>query len=342
MKKIIPVTIAACLVAVFANGEPKRECNARKHKCEKECRQPMARFGVITDIHHTNKPDIPSRKYSAALRKTASFVKTMNNLRADFIIELGDLVDLLAQDKNPIQNLTEVESLLARFDGPRFHVLGNHEFDNVARNDMLSHIENTGIPAGNTWYSFDNHGIHGVVLDADYTVAEPHRPFDLQDPADPFWNWQDAWIPQDELDWLTADLAASDYPTIVFCHQLFHRADTEDHTIKNASVVRSIFENDGQVLAVFSGHDHRGEIAFINGIHYLVLEGNVGMSLDRPEVSPTEGMHPEKDSPYSLVEITELKKLQFDGKATYRISITGNAQQYSFEDQIVIKAGNGR
>ncbi len=41
---------------------------------------------------------------------------------------------------------------------------------------------------------------------------------------------------------------------------------------------------------MFSGHDHRGEIAVRNGIHYLVLEGNVGLSLDWNTVSPTDGL----------------------------------------------------
>lgn len=58
---------------------------------------------------------------------------------------------------------------------------------------------------------------------------------------------------------------------------MLHRDNTEDHTIKNADVVRGFLETDGQVLAVFTGHDHRGEIAFRNGIHYLAVSGYFGL-----------------------------------------------------------------
>ncbi len=299
--------------------------------------KPVARFGVITDIHHTNKPDSTSRKYSGALAKTEYFVNTMNRSRADFIIELGDLVDMLVEGKDPLQNLDEVESILRRFRGPKYHVLGNHEFDNVEREVLLANIENTSIPPGQTYYSFDHNGIHGVVLDADYTVEPPHRPFDLQTPDTAFWNWRDAWIPQEQLDWLEADLAASDLPTVVFTHQVLHRDGTEDHTIKNADAVRSILEKDGQVLAVFSGHDHRGEVAVRNGIHYFVLEGNVGMSLDWSEVSSTDGLHPVKHNPFTLVTITEAFRGELNGLKTYYITLKGHAQQYSYSDEVQIQ-----
>jgi alkaline phosphatase len=338
MKKALMLIFTLVLVADLVGAKTDNDSNYKAGKgawCKDET---IARFGVITDIHHTNKPDIPSRKYSAALKKTKRFVSTMNKVKADFIVELGDYVDTLVDDKDPIQNLDEVESIYKRFRGPRYHVLGNHDFDNVSRADFLDFIGNTGIPAEATYYSFDRNGIHCIVLDADYTVAEPHLPFDLQDPTNPFWNWKDAWVPQEELDWLETDLASANRPTVVFTHQVMHRDNTEDHTIKNADVVRGILEDDGQVVAVFSGHDHRGEIAVRNGIHYFVLEGNVGVSLDWAEVSPTEGVHPRKDSPYTFVEIKENKNKSFNEMKTYEISLIGNAQQYSYEDQVQIVA----
>jgi alkaline phosphatase len=336
MKRILSAAFALLLWAgpagAWSAGRPGEGAD-----CPRAHGKPIARFGVITDIHHTNKPDTADRKYSAGLSKTEHFVRTMNRERVDFVIELGDFVDKLVNDKDPVQNLREVEAAFTSFRGPHYHVLGNHEFDNVTRSDLLSLIHNTGIPAGRTYYSFDLNGIHCVVLDADYTVAEPHRPFDMQTASDSFWVWQDAWIPQEELDWLAGDLARSDLPTVVFTHQLLHRDSMEDHTIKNADVVRGILEADGQVLAVFSGHDHRGEIAFRNGIHYLVLEGNVGMSRDWSILSPTGGLDPREDSPFTLVEIRELRSGAFKGLQTYQVSLSGNAQQYSFTDEVVAR-----
>ena len=294
----------------------------------------IARFGVITDIHYSNKLDTKSRKFSAALPKTDYFVKTMERLKADFIIELGDFVEKLSDDKDPVQNLEEIENVYASFNGPFYHVLGNHEFDDLKRSELLSHLNNTGIPTVKTYYSFDRNGIHCIVLDGDYTVLEPHQPFDAQTEDNAFWYWKEAWIPQEELDWLTADLADSQLPTLVFTHQLLHRNNKEDHTVKNANVVREILESDGQVIAVFSGHDHRGEVSIVNNIHYFVLEGNVGMSRDWSMVSATNGLDAGQDSPFTFVKISELREWDFDGVRTYQIHLKGNGPHYSYVDRV--------
>jgi hypothetical protein len=60
------------------------------------------------------------------------------------------------------------------------------------------------------------------------------------------------------------------------------------------------------------------------------------MSLDWSLVSPTEGLDPRKDSPFTYVEIQEKQGQTFNGMKTYQIELTGNAQQYSFEDQVQI------
>lgn len=54
------------------------------------------------------------------------------------------------------------------------------------------------------------------------------------------------------------------------------------------------------------------------------------------EADPTEGYDPIADCPFTLVEIEEVET--FEGIGTYRLKLTGNAQQYSYEDlaQIVM------
>ncbi len=286
----------------------------------------LAKFGVITDVHHTDKVNTTSRIYSAGMQKASHFIREMVKDDADFVIELGDLVDTLNKDngKDPVINLKEIEEILKSYPGPSYHVLGNHEFDNLTRDQFLSNVDNTGIEKGKTYYSFNSNGVHYIVIDADYTVAEPHRAFDMNTKEDTFWDWKDAWIPQDELDWLKQDLAASNLPTVIFSHHVIHRDNTENHTIKNADVLRSIFEQDGDVIAAFAGHDHSGEYKNINGINYFVLKGNVGFSQEWPEYSETGGADKIKDSQYAFVEINK------DLNGEYRISIKGNGYQDNY------------
>ncbi|WP_161629890.1 metallophosphoesterase [Desulfogranum japonicum] len=288
---------------------------------------PLVRFGIITDMHHTNKPDTATRKYSASLDKGHIFIKTMEADKAKFIVELGDFVDTLAEQKDPQQNLQELEKQFTSFSGPAYHVLGNHEFDNVTRELFLSSITNQGIDKGQTYYSWDAGGVHFIVLDAGYTNTAPHRAFDMNTPEDTFWTWKDAFIPEQETEWLKNDLKASNLPTIVFTHQTMDRVDEQDHNIKNASQIRKIFEDDGQVLAVFSGHDHQGGYSNIKGIHYIVLHGNVGVSDTRSwlETSSSDGYDKKADNQFSLIEVSNGNPSQ------YTVTIHGYGRQPSYE-----------
>jgi len=83
-------------------------------------------------------------------------------------------------------------------------------------------------------------------------------------------------IPDEELDWLRADLAGTDKPTIVCVHQ---RLDVDvDFLSGNApeimdnKAVQKVLEDSGVVIAVFQGHDHENAYTMINGIHYIEFD----------------------------------------------------------------------
>lgn len=295
----------------------------------------IGKFGLVADIHHTNKANSSTRFYSAALDKTSHMVSVMNNEGVEFAAELGDYVDTLAPGIDPLANLAAVENIYTSINAPVYHVLGNHDFDNLTREQFLPNITNgtadSKIDWQKTYYSFDTDNLHCVVLDADYTVDAPHRPFDLKtdDNGDgsisgdeAWWNWKDAWVPQEELDWLAQDLAASSKPTIVLTHQtLYEEANAGSYAIdlmvKNADAVRSVLEADGDVIAVFSGHHHAGGFQEINGIGHFILEGNVEMGTD-----------PVADNQFSIVEIFE------EAGGTYRIELTGHGHQDSYSQVV--------
>lgn len=266
----------------------------------------ISEFGLITDIHFTDKADSETRKYSAAMDKLDVFITEMNKEKPNFVIELGDMVDTLKPETDAVANLRKIESLFKSFKGPSYHVLGNHEFDNLTRKQFLDNITNTNIPDGETYYSWTSGGVHYVVLDADYTVTPEHRPYDMKTKNDNFWTWKDAYIPDEEKEWFKNDLASTDLPVVVFTHQPLDRIDSQDHNVKNATEIRDIMEADGDVLTVISGHDHAGGYSQINGIHYIVFSGNVGVSDERSwsETSPeTNGMDKVVDNQYAHISV---------------------------------------
>jgi len=232
------------------------------------CARPAVRFGIVTDCHYADADAADARFYRESLDKLSECVARMNAERVDFLIELGDLKD---QDKRPVESRTlqylqDVEAVLQGFHGPTYHVLGNHDMDSLSKQQFLSRVENTGIDASRSYYSFDVKGLHCVVLDANYKA-------DGSDYDHGNFDWRDANIPACELDWLRHDLAMSGGPIVIFVHQLLDGTGLVH--VKDASEVRRILQASGKVLAVFQGHHHEGRYRCIEGIHYYTLKAVV-------------------------------------------------------------------
>jgi predicted phosphodiesterase len=241
------------------------------------------RFGIVTDCHYANADAAGTRFYRQSLNKLAECVELMNVEKGDFLIELGDFKD---QDRPPVEQRTlsyleAAEKVFQDFNGPTYHVLGNHDLDSISKAQFLGRVENINIDSSRSYYSFDVNGLHCVVLDANYKADGgdyDHGNFD----------WTDANIPPRELDWLKKDLASARGHAIVFTHQLLD--GTGSVYVKNAPDVRQILEASGKALAVFQGHHHAGSYNNIAGIHYYTLKALV------------EGTGPENNS-YAIADV---------------------------------------
>ena len=241
------------------------------------------RFGIVTDCHYADADTVGTRYYRDSLNKLTECVEVMNRQRVDFLVELGDFKDqnTPAVEQKTLLYLRAVESVFHKFNGPTYHVLGNHDADSLSKTQFLANIENTSINPTRTYYSFDYNGVHFIILDANYKsngADYDHGNFD----------WTDANIPPAELQWLKQDLATSHGAVIVLIHQLLD--GTGSYYVKNAAEVRQVLEQSGKVLAVFQGHHHDGGYSRIKGIHYYTLKALV------------EGPGPENNS-YVVVEV---------------------------------------
>lgn len=231
-------------------------------------RNPVTRFGIVTDSHYADIDDRGTRYYRETPEKMTECVSLMNDKEVDFVIHLGDFIN--GAPEGVMDNLRLIEDIYARFKGPRYHVLGNHDMDSISKEEFLSVIENTGIGPDKTWYSFDRYGLHFVVLDANFT--EYGTPYDSGN-----FHWTDANIPQEQLDWLDADLSSNTSPAVICTHQLLD-GDDENHYIRNSGEVRQVLETHPEVFLVFQGHQHAGQYNYISGIHYYTLIAMVEQS----------------------------------------------------------------
>lgn len=263
-------------------------------------RRPV-RFGIVTDCHYADADTVGTRFYRESLDKLAECAARMNAERVDFLVELGDLKD---QDKQPVERRTlrylhDVEAVVQTFRGPTYHVLGNHDMDSLSKQQFLTHVENTGVESGRSYYSFDVKDLHCIVLDANYKA-------DGSDYDHGHFDWTHANIPAHESDWLRQDLAASRGPVVVFIHQLLD--GTGSVYVKNAIQVRQVLQASGKVLAVFQGHHHEGSYSQIAGIHYYTIKAVV------------EG-HGQDNNSYAIAEV----------RADWTIAVTGYRKATSME-----------
>jgi alkaline phosphatase len=215
------------------------------------------KFGLITDLHHADKPPAGTRHYRETLGKLAEVAKQFEKDKPGFVVELGDLIDAADSVATEQAYLKAVNKEFSAISKDRHYVLGNHCVDTLTKEEFLD-----GVAQKKAYYSFDRGGVHFVVLDACFTSGG--KPYGRKNSK-----WNDANIPTDEVDWLKDDLKGTDKKVVVFAHQRLDVAN--DYGIKNAAEVRKVLEGSGKVLAVFQGHSHKNDYKEVGGIHYCTL-----------------------------------------------------------------------
>ena len=228
---------------------------------------PVVRFGFITDCHFAELETKPgdNRMYRESLGKLKAFVDEMNAEKVDFVVEGGDFKDRGATPAKSLEFLDAMEAAFAQFKGPRYHVLGNHDHDNLSKEEFLAHVSNGG-EAAKAYYAFARGGVKFIVLDACYSPdGTPYCRGNF--------NWKDAFLPPEEIAFLKDELASATGPCVPIVHQ---QLDAEDETcIRNAAEVRKILEDSGKVKCVIQGHCHEGGFHELNGIGYFTQAASV-------------------------------------------------------------------
>ena len=244
------------------------------------------RVGLITDLHYADKAPAGTRHYRETLTKLEQAARQFQQDEPSFVVELGDLID--AADSVDVEQryLKTINGEFSNICKERHYVLGNHCVDTLKKEEFLD-----GVEQEKSYYSFHRSGVHFIVLDSCFRAdGEPYGRKNF--------HWSDTNIPAAELQWLEADLNASDKPVIVFAHQPLDVR--KNHGVNNSAEVRRVLESSKRVIAVFQGHTHQNDYKEIGGIHYCTL------------VAMVEGSGAENNG-YSLLEIDPNGTIQLTG-----------------------------
>ena len=265
-------------------------------------RHKVVRFGICADVHKDIMHDADQR--------LKAFVSDMKENDVDFIVELGDFTQ--PQDYN-----ASFLNIWNSFEGPSFHVLGNHDMDNDTGDRYLRDYTVSYLDMPGRYYSFDREGFHFIVLDGN-------------DPKDPPQSGYARYIGTDQLEWLEQELSRTETPVVIFSHQ-----SIEDPAgVENAADVRKILEGSklasgkNKVIACFSGHHHIDYATSINGIHYIQINSmsylwmggdylQVRYSTEIDEQYPyIKYTAPYKDPLFAVVEIDTRGTIRISGHET--------------------------
>ncbi|MGW3626392.1 metallophosphoesterase [Streptomyces sp. NPDC000880] len=270
-------TAIAVMTAVFAAMMPVTAAADSENGGSAPRSNDAFSFGLIADIQYWNGPGNGTRYYADSPAKLTEAAKTINGAGVDFSVQVGDIIDRDAR------SFDEILPVWEQFEGPRYNVLGNHDFPGMYSDEVVAKLG-----MSNEYYDWTHQNWRFVVLDttdislfanapgsADYKKAEKTLAELQKQGAVNAQSWNGG-VGKRQLGWLADvldDAEAKDQRVIVFGHNPVNGENA--HNAWDAPAVRKVLESHDNVAAYFNGHDHAGRYAFENGIHYVNLKGMV-------------------------------------------------------------------
>ena len=271
-------------------------CHSNVVNQEDGHKQHIIRFGLCADVHKDVIHDADTR--------LKTFIDRMNQEKVDFIMQLGDFC-------RPYEFNQGFLDIWNQFEGPRYHVLGNHDTDGGFTREQT--LKFWG--AKDKYYSFDLDGYHFVVLDGNDKKKQGAA------------SGYPRYIGEQQAEWLKSDLRNTNFPTFIFSHQSVENAGG----VENGQAIRSILEETNreagfrQVVACFSGHHHADYYVLVEGIYYIQINSMsyewLGADYKHARFGKeTEEAHlwvsytaPYEDSLYAIVSVRSNGTIEIEG-----------------------------
>lgn len=264
----------ACAIAVLLMGAVSGYgLNAHAESAEDA---PQFSFGLVADIQYADIPASGSRHYRASLDKLRDSVETFNATDLVCVMDVGDVVD---QGRD---SFADVMPIYEELEAPLHIALGNHDFP-VSREHTLDALD-----MEESYYDLAVDGWRFIVLDGnDLSLlawpegSERHEESaamveELEEADAPNAQTWNGGLGADQLAWLedTLDAAAeADEKVMLFGH--FPVYPSGAHNLWNDEELVSLIEQHPHVVAYFNGHNHAGNYAQREGVHYVTLNGMV-------------------------------------------------------------------
>jgi Icc protein len=247
--------IAATIFILFISG-----CNRNKPSGE------AFSFVFMTDIHLT-----PERN---AVEGFTQAIRSVNNLKPDFVITGGDLImDALGQRYSRADSLYDLYlNTVKEFKMVVHNTMGNHEIYGIYSKSGADHSNPEfgekmfEKRIGESYYSFEHKGWKFMILNS------------IEDTGNDSYVGK---IDNSQIEWIKTELSKTDKltPIVISTHIPFITANTQKYegttvandssnVIYNGKEVLDLFR-DHNLKLVLQGHLHTVEDINIDGIHFI-------------------------------------------------------------------------
>lgn len=174
------------------------------------------------------------------------------------MILMGDLVNGISE-LHTQRLLREVSVICEAFKERTYYMHGNHDLDFMSKAQFFNAVGRAGDPS---CFHFKIGGHQIFCIDGSFSLDG--TAYECGN-----FEWQEAFVPAEQLDWLQGQLDESVLPAIVISHQ---RIDSEcTHAVRNHAAVQNVISTSDKVLAVFQGHNHEEDLQKIENVPYYTL-----------------------------------------------------------------------
>ncbi len=208
-------------------------------EAERETATRPIRFAVLGDRTGGHQPGVHGQ-----------VLEEIERMKPDFVVGVGDMIEGYSNDTTAVKaEWREYMGLLEALSMPIYLTPGNHDIWDSTSEDLYRRL------AGEPYYSFDVEDLHFIILDNS--------------------RWLEAGdFPQEQIDWLARDLAASRGAAATFV--VYHGPQWfETVALGEPDQLHPVFSEYG-VDAVFNGHYHTYFSGEYDGILYTTVGSSGG------------------------------------------------------------------
>ena len=233
------------------------------------------KFAVVADCQYCDKPDKGLRMYKSSTERFQKFVDFTKDKDLKFGVHLGDFIDEKFESFTPLLKISK------ELKYPFYHVLGNHDFS--VKDEYKNEVPKLlGMPA--RYYSFKVNNWVFVALDGNDLSFHGHpKSSEKYKESEKYYKDNkiksakyNGGMSKKQITWLKDILSKADSAkenVILFSHFPVYPAN--HHNLWNDKEIVSLLSKYKCVKAYINGHNHKGNYAEKDGIHYFTQKGMV-------------------------------------------------------------------